>query len=382
MRSVGLRPAQHSADVVVFAPFAGPLYGGEGQAGGAELQSYHLALWLAGSGLRVRHIVEGAGPMRPPEGIEVVLLGPDVHRRGLPRRRAILRALREADGLVYVQRSAGIATGFVGMFARATGRRAIFSASSDGDFTRDRTTMSQMGGSLEQRRVRMQYRIGLRSVHAVVAQTQHQAELARKSFGLDPKVIRSFCGVTQDTEETREAFLWIGSLTDVKDPLAFLGLVERLPDLRFWMVAHSHATRWQHLAAEVRSRAARLPNLELLPRQPREELLDRYTRAIAIVNTSVFEGFPNTFLEAWARGTPAVSLRIDPDGVIGRHRLGAVAGGSLEGAAQMIRLFAEDPAAARTAGEAGRRYIERTHAPEVVGPQWVALVNGLMVRST
>ena len=142
------------------------------------------------------------------------------------------------------------------------------------------------------------------------------------------------------------------------------------------------ATRWQHLAAEVRSRAARLPNLELLPRQPREELLDRYTRAIAIVNTSVFEGFPNTFLEAWARGTPAVSLRIDPDGVIGRHRLGAVAGGSLEGAAQMIRLFAEDPAAARAAGEAGRRYIERTHAPEVVGPQWVALVNGLMVSST
>jgi glycosyltransferase involved in cell wall biosynthesis len=312
--------------------------------------------------------------MEPPDGIELVSLGPDVHRRGLPRRRAIVQALRSADGRLYIQRSAGIATGLVGIFARATGRRAIFSASSDGDFTRDRTMMSQMGGSLEQRHVRLQYQIGLRSVHAVVAQTRDQAQLAQASFGIDVEVIRSFCLLSPVSVERREAFLWIGSLTDVKDPLSFLDLVERSPDVPFWMVAYTHRTRWQQLSAEVRSRAAGLANLELLPHRPREELLDLYTRAIAVVNTSVFEGFPNTFLEAWARGTPTVSLRIDPDGVIVRNGLGAVAGGSVEKAAGMIRHFADEPVAARTAGEAGRRYIERVHDPGVVGPQWVGLV--------
>jgi glycosyltransferase involved in cell wall biosynthesis len=366
------------ADVVIFAPSAGPLYGAPGQAGGAELQSYHLARWLAQSGLRVRHVVESSAPMEPPDGIEVVSLGPDVHRRGLPRRRAILQALRRADGRVYIQRSAGISTGLVGIFARATGRRAIFSASSEGDFTRDRTMMSQMGGSLEQRHVRLQYQIGLRSVHAVVAQTRDQAQLAQASFGIDVEVIRSFCLLSPVSVERREAFLWIGSLTDVKDPLSFLDLVERSPDVPFWMVAYTHRTRWQQLSAEVQSRAAGLPNLELLPHRPREELLDLYTRAIAVVNTSVFEGFPNTFLEAWARGTPTVSLRIDPDGVIVRNGLGAVAGGSVETAAGMIRHFADESVAARTAGEAGRRYIERVHDPGVVGPQWVRLVEKQM----
>jgi glycosyltransferase involved in cell wall biosynthesis len=379
MPVVSIRPSPPSADVVLFAPFAGPLYGGEGQAGGAELQSYHLARWLALSGLRVRHIVDGASALRSPDGVELVLLGPGVHTRGFARRQAILRALHEADGLVYIQRSAGIATSLVGMFARATGRRSIFSASSDGDFTRDRSMMSQMGGSLEQWHVRMQYRVGLRSVDAVVAQTQHQAQLARDSFGLEPNVIRSFCAPAPDRDETREGFLWIGSLTDVKDPLSFVALVERLPDVTFWMVTHTHATRWQDLAAEVRGRAARLPNLELLPRLPREDLLDLYTRAIAFVNTSLFEGFPNTFLEAWAHSTPVVSLRIDPDSVIARHGLGSVAGGSLEVAARAIRIFAADRATARRSGEAGRRYIERVHAPEVVGPRWLALVKELIV---
>jgi glycosyltransferase involved in cell wall biosynthesis len=381
MRLVNIRPSPASADVVLFAPFAGPLYGGQGQAGGAELQSYHLARWLALSGLRVRHIVEGASPLRSPEGVELVRLGPGVHTRGLGRRQAILRALHEADGLVYIQRSAGIATSLVGMFARATGRRAIFSASSDGDFTRDRTMMGQMGGSLERWHVRMQYQVGLRSVDAVVAQTQHQAQLARDRFGLDPNVIRSFCAPAPARHDAREAFLWIGSLTDVKDPLSFVGLAERLPEVTFWMVTYTHATRWHDLAAEVRDRAVRLPNLELLPRLPREELLGLYTRAIAFVNTSLFEGFPNTFLEAWARSTPVVSLRIDPDDVIARHRLGSVAGDSLEVAAQAISMFAEDPAAARISGEAGRRYIERAHAPEIVGPRWLALVEELIARS-
>jgi glycosyltransferase involved in cell wall biosynthesis len=376
-----IRPSRTSADVVLFAPFAGAFYGGEGQAGGAELQSFHLARWLAETGLRVRHIVDGAGPTRSSEGVEVVPLGRDAHKRGLARRRAIWRALRAADGLVYIQRSAGIATGLVGMFARTTGRRAIFSASSDGDFTRDRSMMSQMGGSLERPHVHLQYQLGLRSVDAVVAQTRHQAELARSNFGLDPNVIRSFCLSAPQTGEGREAFLWIGSLTAVKDPHSFLELVERSPELRFWMVTHTHPTRWQSLAAEVRERAARLPNLEIFPRLPREELLSLYNRATAVINTSLFEGFPNTFLEAWARGTPIVSLRIDPDDVISRHGLGVVAGGSLEIASGAIHSFARDRTAAKASGEAGRRHIERIHAPVVVGPRWVALIQELMARS-
>jgi glycosyltransferase involved in cell wall biosynthesis len=380
LRALGVRPARPAADVVLFAPFAGPFYGGEGQAGGAELQSYYLARWLARSGLRVRHLVDGGSPMRSPDGVEVLPLPPDVHKRGLARRRAILGALHDADGRVYIQRSAGIATALVAIFAKATGRRSVFSASSDGDFTRDPAMLSQMGGSLEQRHVRIQYQLGVRSVDAVVTQTRHQTRLARNSFRLEPNVIHSFSVPAPHTEKPREAFLWIGSLTDVKDPHSFLALVECLPDVRFWMVSHTHATRWRHLATEVRARATRLPNLELLPRLPREELFDLYSRSIAFVNTSRFEGFPNTFLEAWANGTPVVSLRIDPDGVIARHRLGAVAGGSLELATQAVLRYASDRAAARIDGEAGRRYIARTHAPEVVGPRWFALVEDLMAR--
>jgi glycosyltransferase involved in cell wall biosynthesis len=363
--------------VVVYAPFAGALYGAGGAAGGAELQAFTIARSLALAGLRVRHIVTAAGTGRTVEGVEVVQLSPEYERRGLPGRRAVIRALREADGSVYIQRSAGIDTGFIGLFARAAGRRAIFSASSDGDFATDKADWIEIGSGLDQRPVRMLYRIGLRAVHAVVAQTEQQAELARRGFRLHPVVIPSFCALASRSDATPEAVLWIGSLTAVKDPLAYVTLAERLPEVPFWMIAHEHPSGWRELAATVRARAASLPNLELLSRRPREALSDLYARAIAIVNTSRHEGFPNTFLEGWARGVPAVSLRIDPDGVIARHGIGGAAGGSLDAAAQMIRRYFEDPSAARADGEAGQRYIAQTHAPEVVTASWLSLVERL-----
>lgn len=365
-----------TCDVVVYAANAGPLYGGKGVPGGAELQSAYIARALATHGFRVRHVVADAEISRTPEGVEVLRLSPQYANRGLPRRLAIVQALRESGGDVYIQRTAGIETGFAGVYARLTGRRFVFSASSDADFLRDRELLRQLGGSLESLPTRMQARLGVRCAHEVVAQTEQQANLAR-SFGLHPHVIRSFCEPGHPKPESREGFLWIGAFVGVKDPHSYLDLAERVPDAPFWMVADERVG-WDGLASSVRDRAARIPNLELLPPRPRSELLGLYRRAIAVVSTSLYEGFSNTLLEGWARGVPAVSLRVDPDRVIARHRLGGVAGGSMDAFERISRRYLEDPTAAKRDGDAGYRYVRETHAPEIVGPRWATLVDGLL----
>jgi glycosyltransferase involved in cell wall biosynthesis len=337
----------------------------------------NIARALAVAGFRVRHIVAEAAISRTPEGVEVCLLPPHYAQGGLPRRRAILQALRESDGSVYVQRPAGIETGFAGVFARLARRRFIFSASHDADFSQNRDLLRQLGGPLEVWSARTQARLGQRCAHAVVAQTEQQAALARDTLGLHTHVIRSFCDLGEPKPVSREAFLWVGSFAGVKDPLSFLALAERMPDVPFWMVG-TERKGWQDLAAAVRERAARLSNLELLPPRPRDEVLALYRRALAVVSTSRYEGFPNVFLEGWSRGIPAISLRVDPDGVITRHGLGAVAGGSLDVMERILRRYLEEPAAVEAAGDAGYRYVRRTHTPEVIGPQWIRLVESLL----
>ena len=44
------------------------------------------------------------------------------------------------------------------------------------------------------------------------------------------------------------------------------------------------------------------------------------------MNTSLHEGFPNTFIQAWMREVAVVSLHVDPDGVLSREGVGVHAG--------------------------------------------------------
>jgi glycosyltransferase involved in cell wall biosynthesis len=170
------------------------------------------------------------------------------------------------------------------------------------------------------------------------------------------------------------AFVWIGRLVDYKQPLDYLALAEALPEARFRMIAMETGETSAWLASEVRERAASLPNLELLPPRGRAELATLMDEAVAVVSTSGLEGMPNVFLEGWARGVPALSLRFDPDGRIEEHGLGHAAGGSFDAFRQAAERLWHERAERAEAAERVRAYMARTHSEEAVGARWAALL--------
>jgi glycosyltransferase involved in cell wall biosynthesis len=363
-------------DVTIYAPFAGHLYvpGSRRQSGGAETQMHALARTLTRLGLRVCHVVfESAGLPESAGGIDLVTQPADEFRHNLVRySRSIVQALGRADASVYVQRTAGFETGVAAAFARARGRALVFSASSATDLEARPPLPTPL--SL------LAFRFGRRAAKALVAQTEDQVQIARAQLDRTPTLIRSLCELGPEQDTRPEAFLWIGGLIDYKDPLAYVALAERVPEAHFWMIGTERGGEWSSLADEVRAAADRLPNLELRPPRSHEEVLDLYPRCVAVVNTSLFEGFPNTFMEGWARGVPALSLRLDPDRMIERHELGAVAGGSPERFAEAAQALWEGRDDSTWLAAASRRYIAETHAPDVVGRQWVELIESLSRR--
>jgi hypothetical protein len=355
--------------VAIHAPAAGSLYRADsrGASGGAELQAFYLARALAERGLRVAHIVTEVPPRRQ-LGCQVDLVAQIPRTRGPRGTRSIpsiWQALSRTDASVYVQRSAGAATGVVGAFARAERRRFVYSLSSAADLARGLLPPSH--AAIKE--------AGLLLADCVVTQTQEQLDVAVHKLGKKVRLIRSFCEPLS-LALSAETFLWIGGLIDYKDPLAYLDLAERVPEARFLMVA-SPRPGWDQLAEEVGARARLLPNVELARPLPRSELLALYAQAVAVVGTSTFEGFPNTFMEAWAAGVPALSLSVDPDGVIARHGLGAVANGSIDQLAELARGFWRRRAE-NDAGTAAQEYIRREHHPVAIGDAWMDLISGLL----
>ena len=341
-------------EVVFFNPYAGPLLSGEGSTGGAETQLFLLAKALRARGRRVALTVFDVPGNLPAssDGVDIITLPQPP--AGAGRARLVAGLLRHVDAEVFVQRCAGSYTGIFGLAARLKQRRFVYSSASDLDFD-----ATYLAGDAAARRL---FPVGIRCAQEIVVQTDLQAELCRSAWGRECTVIRSIAEPAQQRAAPPEAFVWVGRMAPYKRPGAFVALAECVPQARFWMIGEA--------PAEIRARAAGCANLELLEPRPRPQLIALLERAVAVVSTSAKEGMPNVFLEGWARGVPALSLSHDPDEIIERHGLGAVAGDSLDRLAQLAAAAWDDRARQEAIAARCRDYITREHAADKVAARW------------
>ena len=83
---------------------------------------------------------------------------------------------------------------------------------------------------------------------------------------------------------------------------------------------------------------------------------------------------PNTWLEGWARGVPALTLSFDPDGRIAAHGLGVEAGGDCEDFVAGGRGGCGSGAPTATGSDRVRAYVADAHGRRstTAGRRWSA----------
>jgi hypothetical protein len=153
-------------------------------------------------------------------------------------------------------------------------------------------------------------------------------------------------------------FLWVSRCQQVKRPHLFLDLVEALPEFSFEMVCpREDVGLWESVAA----RAAGLGNLRFVEKVPYHEIQGRYDAARVFVNTSEWEGWPNSFIQAGLGRTALLSLDVNPDGIFERFGLGRFAGGDFEKLKAEARGMISDAAGLARMQEGCARFVAEMH---------------------
>ncbi|HEX7052818.1 MAG TPA: glycosyltransferase family 4 protein [Burkholderiales bacterium] len=361
--------------VCFVAPYAWPVLSADPSlkvVGGAEVQQCILARLLAAHGYRVSMVSFDFGqPARVVhEGIEVIKAfaerdGIPVLRFLHPRLTGMWRALREADADIYYQRSAAVWTEVVAQFCRRHGRRSIYAGASDRDFQPSRE-------QIRFARDRWLFRRGLAHVDRVVVQNRFQLAACRRNHGRDAVLVPSCYLLPEGARRAspaNETVLWVGSLHPHKRPGWLLDIAERLPHRRFVLVGGPSLggeVVQPGLYEAVRRRAEALPNVEFTGFLPLAEVERRFDSARVLVSTSLSEGMPNVFLQAWARGVPTLAT-ID---------VGAPANTVFddvdEGAERIERLLV-DEALWRRASADSLEFFRRNHSAEEVLARYARL---------
>lgn len=170
--------------------------------------------------------------------------------------------------------------------------------------------------------------------------TKDQADVFR-SLGMDCTFYRYLLVPRSGSrrEEKTIDLLWVSRCHPIKRPHLFLDLVEALPEARCRMIC---PTEDRDLWKSVASRASKLPNLEFIEKVPYHEVQEHYDAAEIFVNTSSFEGFPNSFIQAALGKTALLSLCVDPDGMIGVFGSGVLVGESPAKLAPLAKQMLSD----------------------------------------
>ncbi len=348
--------------------------------GGAEVQQSILARALACAGYRVSMICLDFGQ---PQG--VLLDGVTVHKAhrpdaGLPvlrfvhpRITAMWRAMRAVDADVYYQRCSAMLTAVVAAFCHRYGKRSIFASAADLDFVRGSQPIRYL-------RDRWLFEQGLKRVDRIVVQNAAQQQNCRANYGRESTPIPSCYELPAGVSpHTGDCVLWVASMRerDYKRPELFLELARRLPRRRFVMIGGAGGNASTNAGFErIRNAATALPNVEFTGFLPLPRVEPYFDRARVLVNTSLHEGMPNTFLQAWARGVPTVAF-IDTGARLRGEPLYRVVGGVEEAAAELERLFTDEEHWRRASARC-REYFSCTHSTSTVLARFEGLLNELI----
>jgi len=284
-----------------------------------------------------------------PQGYRIVAIG---RTSAVPRLGYLMdavplsRALRKLQPDVIYQRVACGYTGVVAHYARHHNARLIWHVSSDTDVQPEnlRAGSNAVRRWLEKRSIEY----GIRHARHIVAQTERQAQLLERNYGRRADaVIRNFHPQPTETIDKSGpiSVLWVANLKPLKQPEVFVRLAAQLRDLkdaRFIMVGAAPRYGSSQWSDAVTQSIRATPNLDYLGERSQSDVNELLARAHVFVNTSEYEGFPNTFVQAWMREVPVVSLHIDPDGVLDREGVGIHAG-SEERLFAAVRMLVTDP---------------------------------------
>jgi glycosyltransferase involved in cell wall biosynthesis len=254
--------------------------------------------------------------------------------------------------------------------AHATGRKAVLFLGSDDDLNPGYQADSPVRNPYGDTGATCHY--SLTQADAVFVQTPEQRVMLRERFGREGVVIPNPIDLAQwDSRSSlplrdeltgglSQFVLWIGRAESIhKRPQVLLEIARRCPEVPFLMLLNPRDP-----AVDAATRREAPPNVQIVSQVPFPSMPALFQRALAYLNTSSLEGFPNAMLQAAASRVPIVSLEVG-EAFLRESQSGIFAAGDIERTAAVLQGWANDRSEQVRYGENGRVFVEQHHA---VGP--------------
>ena len=270
----------------------------------------------------------------------------------LPKILKTFRVLKKINTDICIQRAFGIETFIIALFCKIFRKKFIYMVAHEVDVSGEYEKRHGLKGKL--------CTVGMKLADLVIAQHQTQKELLKKEINKESIIIKSVYTINQVDKKKSDYILWIARSDEWKKPELFLALAQRFGKERFVMIC-PRAAASPDLFNKIKRESKKIANLKFIDYIPFKKNDLYFQKAKILINTSEHEGFPNTFIQAAKNRTPILSLRVNPDGMLEKYKIGMCANGNFEKMIEQLKILLENKKLWQEMLENGYKYAKENH---------------------
>ena len=206
---------------------------------------------------------------------------------------------------------------------------------------------------------------GIMNVDKIVAQTEWQKRMLEARYQRSAVVIPNFHPVPKEEIIKRSPItvVWIANLKPWKRPELFIRLANDLceqKNTKFIMVGKPMADL--SVQEEFLETIECIENLSYLGECSQKKVNEILATAHIFVNTSRYEGFANTFIQAWMRRVPVISLDVNPDCILSKEDVGFFSDNCYEKMKEQVVALIKDEKLREKVGRQAQEYAMQFHS--------------------
>lgn len=219
--------------------------------------------------------------------------------------------------------------------------------------------------------------LGLKSAYCILCQNSYQYGLVKSRYPAKPVLKVPNPILTEPmasgvSAKERSFIAWVGLFQYQKNLPLLYHIASLLKQEEFYIAGKALANidEETHLHLE---KLKQLPNVKFAGFLDRNQILPFLAQAKFLLNTSHYEGFSNTFLEAMKVGTPILTTdKVNPDNIISAHNLGIVYNDPHDLNAKVNAL---SPAAYASMSGNSQEYVLKNHDCEMLAYRLLDFLN-------
>jgi glycosyltransferase involved in cell wall biosynthesis len=229
--------------------------------------------------------------------------------------------LKEKVDLFFLEKAHEL-NGIIRLFSKIKGKKMIYRTASDIDCNKKFVERNWLNG--------ISYEYALEKADKVITQNESNRIDLLKNYGIKSLVIKNAAPIKNKFSIRNKKFvLWVGRGEKLKKPFLFLKLAEQFPKYSFLMICSKYHLDNINLEDLIKH-SKNIKNIKILPGIEFQKVEKYFKEAKVFVNTSDYEGFPNTFVQATTNSTPILSLNVNPDNFLDKYKCGFCAKGDFE----------------------------------------------------